>query len=93
VLRSLVRCCLEKVDLLVAAGGAVEVLPVTLSCALPFLRTHPPAMLVSCFFGFAEVGATSNTASERLEVSLFLSVKRGGKSHFGIILVSAVLGI
>ena len=26
----------------------------------------------------------------RLEVSLFLSTKRGGKSHFSIILVSAV---
>ena len=38
----------------------------------------------------AEMGAT-NTASGRLEVNLFLSEKRGGKSHFGIILVSAVL--
>jgi hypothetical protein len=37
------------------------------------------------------MGATS-TASGRLEVNLFLSEKRGGKSHFGIILVSAVLG-
>jgi hypothetical protein len=36
------------------------------------------------------MGAT-NTASGRLEVNLFLSEKRGGKSHFGIILVSAVL--
>jgi hypothetical protein len=33
----------------------------------------------------------TNTASGRLEVNLFLSEKRGGKSHFGIILVSAVL--
>ena len=38
------------------------------------------------------MGATS-TASGRLEVNLFLSEKRGGKSHFGIILVSAVFGI
>jgi ribonuclease HI len=35
-------CCLGKVDLLVA-GGAVEVLPVLLSCPLSLLRTHPPA--------------------------------------------------
>jgi hypothetical protein len=37
------------------------------------------------------MGATS-TASGRLEVNLFLlSEKRGGNSHFGTILVSAVL--
>jgi len=32
-------------------------------------------------------------AAGRLEVNLFLSEKRGGKSHLGIILVSAVLEI
>ena len=62
MLRSLGWCCLEKVDLLVAAGGAVEVLPVSLSCPLPLLRAHPPSLLVCCFFVFAE----TNTASERL---------------------------
>ena len=36
------------------------------------------------------MGATS-IASGRLEVNLFLSGKWGGKSHFGIILVSAVI--
>jgi hypothetical protein len=92
MLRSLGRCCLERVDLLVAADGAVEVLLVSLSCPLPLLRTRPPSLLVCCFFDFAEMGATS-TASGRLEVTLFSSEKRGGKSHFGIILVSAVLGI
>jgi len=72
------------------AGGAVEVLLVSLNCPLPLLRTHPPSWLVCCFLVFAEMGATS-TASGRLEVNLFLSEKRGGKSHFGIILlVSAV---
>ena len=77
-----------KVDLLVA-GGAVEVLPVSLSCPLPPLRTRPPPLLVvCCFFVFVEMGA--NTASGRLKVNLFLSEKRGGKSHFGIILVSAI---
>jgi hypothetical protein len=35
----------------------------------------------------------ASTASGQLEVSLFLSEKRGGKSHFGKILVPAVLGI
>ena len=30
------------------------------------------------------------TVFRRLDVNLFLSEKRGGKSHFGIILVSAV---
>ena len=35
------------------------------------------------------MGATS-TASGRLEVNLFLYEKRGGKSHFGIILVQSI---
>jgi len=73
------------------AGGAVEMLLVSLRFPLPLLRTRPPSLLVCCLFVFAEMGATS-TASGRLEVNLFLSEKRGGKSHFGIILVSAVLG-
>jgi hypothetical protein len=38
------------------------------------------------------MGATS-TASGRLVVNLVLSEKRGGMSHFGIILVSTALGI
>jgi hypothetical protein len=58
----------------------------------PLLRTRPPALLVCYFFDFAEMGATK-TASGRLEVNLFLSERQGGKSHFGVILVSAVLGI
>ena len=91
MLRSLGRCCLGKVDLLVA-GGAADVLPLPLDYPLPFLRIHPPSLLVCCFLVFVEMGATS-TASGWLEVNLFLSEKRGGKSHFGMILVSAVLGI
>jgi hypothetical protein len=85
------------------AGGAAEVLLVSLSCVracvracvrpLPLLRTHPPSLLLCCFFVFSEMGAAS-TVSRRLEVNLFLSEKRVGiKSHFGIMLVSAVLGI
>jgi len=76
----------------VAACGAVEVLPIFLSCPLPLLRILPPSLLVCSFFVLAEMGATS-IASGRLEVNLFLSGKWGGKSHFGIILVSAVSGI
>jgi len=38
------------------------------------------------------MGVTS-TISERLEVDLSLSGKRGGKSHLGTILFSAVSGI
>ena len=74
------------------AGGAADVLPLPLDYPLPFLRIHPPSLLVCCFLVFEEMGATS-TVSEQLEVDLFLSEKRGGKSRFGIILVSAVLGI
>jgi hypothetical protein len=74
------------------AGGAAEVLLVSLSCPLLLLRTHPLSLLVCCFFVFAKMGATS-TASGRLEVNLFLSEKQGGKSHFGIVLVSVVLEI
>ena len=85
------RCCLAKVDLLVADGGAAEVLLISHSCSLPLLRINPPSLLFCCFFDFAEMGATS-TASGRPEVNLFLSGKRGGKSHFGTILVSAVSG-
>jgi hypothetical protein len=74
------------------AGGAVEVLLVSLSCPLPLLRNPPPSLLVCCFLVFTEMGAIS-TASGQLEVNLFMSKKRGGKSHFDTILVSAVSGI
>ena len=87
LLRSLGRCCLGLVALLVA-GGAAEVLPVSLSCPLPLRRTHPPT-LVCCVCAFTEVGVTS-TKSGRLEVNLSLSGKRGGKSLLGTILLSAL---
>ena len=83
------RCCLGKMDLLMA-GGTAEVLPISPICPLPHLRTHPPS--VCCFCVFAEMGATS-TASRRLEVNLSWFEEHGGKSHFGIILVSSVLEI
>jgi hypothetical protein len=58
ILRSLSRCCLGKVDLLMA-GGAAEVLPVHFNSPLPLLRTHPPSLLVCSFLVLAEMGATS----------------------------------
>jgi len=72
------------------AGGAAEVLPVSLKCPLPFRKTHPPT-LVCCFCVFAAMGVTS-TKSGRLEVNRSLSGKRGGKSHLGTNLLSAVSG-
>ena len=90
LLRSLGRCCLGLMALLVT-GGAAGVLPVSPSCPLPLRRTHPHAV-VCCFRVFAEFGVTS-TISGRLEVNLSLSGKRSGKSHLGTILLSAVSGI
>jgi len=70
LLRSLGRCCLGLVVLLVA-GCTAEVLPVSLNCPLPLRRTHP-STLVCHFCVFAEMGVT--TTSGRLEeVNLFLS--------------------
>ena len=73
------------------ACSAAEVLPVSLNSPLPLRRTHPLA-LVCCVCVFAAVGVTS-TKSGQLEVNLSISGKRGGKSHLGIILLSAVSGI
>jgi len=74
------------------AGGAAEVLTVSLNCPLPLRRTHPPT-LFCCFCVFAALGVTS-TKSGRLEVNLSLSGKRGrGKSHLGAILFSDVSGV
>jgi len=66
------------------------VLPVSLNCPLPLRRTHPPT-LVCCFCVFAAMKVTS-TKSGRLEVIQSLSGKRGGKSHLGTNLLSAVSG-
>jgi len=55
---------------------------------------YPPPSITSSllFIGVAEMGATG-AASGRLEVQLFLPERRGGKSQFVTILLSAVLGI
>ena len=90
LLRSLGCCCLGLVALLVA-GGAAEVLQVSLNCPLPLRRTHPPT-LVCCFCVFAAMGVTS-TKYGRLEVNPSLSGKRVGKSHLGTIILSAFSGI
>ena len=73
------------------AGGAAEVLSSSLNRPLPLRRIHP-FTFVCCFCVFAAMGVTS-TKSGRLEVNLSLSGKRGGKSHLGTILLSAVSGI
>ena len=62
------------------AGGAAEVLSVSLNCPLPLQRTHPPT-LVCCFCVFAAMGVIS-TKSGRLEVNLSLSGKRGWEEPF-----------
>ena len=82
LLRSLGRCCLGLVALLVA-GGAAEVLPVSHNCPLPLWRTHPPT-LVCCFCAFAAMGVTS-TKSGRLVVNLSLSgiFEAGWEKPFG----------
>jgi len=72
-------------------GGAAGMLPVSLNCPLPLRGTHPPT-LICCFCVLAAMGVTS-TKSGRLEVYPSLSEKRGGKSHLGTILLSAVSGI
>jgi hypothetical protein len=87
MLRSLGRCCLGLVALLVV-GGAAEVLPVSLNCPLPLRRTHPPTF-VCCFCVFAAMGLTS-TKSGRLEVNLSLSGKQGGKCHLGTVVGAAL---
>jgi len=89
LLRSLGRCCLGLVALLVA-GGAAGMLPVSLNCPLPLQRTHPPTS-VCCLYVFAAMGLTS-TICGRLEVNQSLYGKRGGKSHLGTNLLSAVSG-
>ena len=74
---------------LLVAGGDAGVLPV--NCPLPLRRTHPPTLFCS-FCVFAAMGVTS-TKFGRLEVILSLSGKRGGRSHMGTVLLSAILGI
>ena len=56
LLRSLGRCCLGLVALLVADGAAGVLPVVSFNCPLPLQRTHPPPKLVCCFFAFAEMG-------------------------------------
>jgi len=75
---------------LLVVGSAAEVLSVSLGCPLPLQRTPPRSpLLFCCIFVFVGMGA-SRTAFVRLEVNLFLPDKRGGKSHFGMTLISAL---
>ena len=71
------RCCR-------GAPGRLPHLP-------PSAPKYPPPSITSSllFFVFAKMGATS-TASGQLDVNLFLSEKRGGKSQICTVLVVAV---
>jgi hypothetical protein len=91
LLRSLDRCCLGLVALLVA-GGAAGVLPISLNCHLPLRRTHSPILVCnSCVFAAMRV---TSTKSGRLEViCLYLKSGVRGKSHLGTTLLSSVSGI
>ena len=71
------------------AGGAAEVLPVSLNCPLPLQRTHLPTLGCCCCV-FAALGVTSTKSGRLLGVNLSLFGKRGGKNHLGTILASAV---
>jgi len=62
MLRSLGRCCLKKVDLLVAAGSAANILSI---CPLPLWRIHSPPMPVCCFFVSVEMEAISTASALR----------------------------
>ena len=59
------------------AGGAAEVLPVSLNCPAPATSKNPPPYISLLFLCFCSDGSTS-TKSGRLEVNLSLSGKRGG---------------
>ena len=75
------------------AGGAAEMLPVSLNCPLPLRRTHPPT-LVCCFCVFAAMGVTS-TKSGRLEVNLSLEticIVIEGKNCFLVVVRQRLLG-
>jgi hypothetical protein len=75
---------------MLVAGGAAEVmLPVLLICPLPLLRTHPPFFASLLLYGDGSNQYSIWTVGGKP----ILSEKRGGKSHFGIIIVSAVSGI
>ena len=63
---------------LLVAGGAAEVLPVSLNCPLPLRRTPP---YICCFCVFAAMGVTS-TKFGRLEKFVFIW-EAGGEEPFG----------
>ena len=80
---------------LLVAGGAAEVLQVSLNCPLPLQRTHPLALLIYCFLFLRrwELPVQQLGSCSRREVNLFLSEKQGGNSHFIMIPISADLEI
>jgi len=58
-LRSLGRCCLGLVALLVA-GGAAEVLPVSLNCNCPLALQNPPPYISLLFLCFCSNGSNQH---------------------------------
>ena len=80
---------LGKGDLLVA-GGTAEVLPVSPICPLPLQRTHP-LLISSLLFSFC--GGSNQNSIQTAGGNLMSKKKRGGKSQFVIVLVSAESGI
>jgi len=84
LLRFLGRCCLEKMDLLVAAsGGAAEVLLFSLDCPLPLLSPPPPFHCYSVAFlsSWRWEQPVQHPGGWR---NLFLFGKQGCKSHLRI---------
>ena len=78
------RCCLGKVDLLMA-GGAAEVLLVSLSCPLPLLRTHPTfvaSLLRLCFRGDESNQYSIQTAGGKPMFCLRSGVERATLVYF-----------
>ena len=65
------------------AGGAAKLL-VSLSCPLPLQRTHPPPLLVCCFFVLSEMGDTSTAFGRLKYFGLGSGVER---ATFGRILI------
>jgi hypothetical protein len=59
LLRALGRCCLGLVALLVA-GGAAEVLPVSLNCPLPATSKNPPPYISLLFLCFCRDGSNQH---------------------------------
>jgi hypothetical protein len=75
----------------VAAGGAAEVLPASLSYPLQLLRNPPSSITSLCFFVFAKMGATRKVSGQ-LEVIFFSSEKRVERVIYLLLAYYIILG-